>query len=73
MKMPIFIASGVIGAVLGLATGFVTYKATAGWTVDFVRWATNESWGHPLDALCWTIGGIIVGIAAAYIRSLNSN
>jgi hypothetical protein len=64
------VASAVIGAVLGLAIGYVAYKATGG-LFDFSGWITQFGFGRPLDALLWALGGAIVGAAAAYLRNLN--
>jgi hypothetical protein len=71
MNIRPFIALGIIGAIVGLAIGYVAYKATGG-LFDIYNWATREFGGRPLDALFWTIGGAAVGFALAYLRSLNS-
>lgn len=73
MNIRPLIAGASIGAVLGLAIGFVAYKATGGFW-DFVGWITpGLVAAEPRDALLWAIGGAIVGAAAVYIRGAISN
>jgi hypothetical protein len=71
MNIGPFIALGVIGAILGLAIGYVAYKATGGF-FDIWSWATHPYSGRRVDALFWTIGGAAIGVAAAYFRATNS-
>lgn len=64
-----------IGAVVGLAIGYVVHRAT-GHSENFITWINPLStvsyyW---TDGLAWMIGGIIVGgLAAISIPSKNSN
>jgi hypothetical protein len=63
-----------IGAVVGLAIGYTVHRAT-GHSENFVTWINPLStisyyW---TDGLAWMIGGIIVGLAAAYLPPKNSN
>ena len=64
-------AGGVIGALVGLAMGYVSYRATAHNAFDFFVWTgLDESLrhvAHSTDALAWMIGGIIVGVAATFL------
>jgi LDH2 family malate/lactate/ureidoglycolate dehydrogenase len=68
MNPRLFLAGAVIGAVLGLAIGYVTHKATGG-LGDFFVWINPEHFfGRFHDAMSWMIGGIVVGIAATFLR-----
>jgi hypothetical protein len=64
----LFIALGIIGAVVGVAVGFVARRPTSYCGPYFADWVTCNH-----DAIFWMTGGIIVGVATAYIRALNSN
>lgn len=64
MKLRWMIASGVVGAALGLAVGYADYRSLPGEYVgDFFRWAIV--W-HT-DALSWMAGGIIAGVSATVL------
>jgi hypothetical protein len=72
MNLRLFIPAALIGAVVGLAIGFTVHKAT-GELGDFSVWISpTHYFGRPLEALIWMIGGIIVALAAAYLRTANS-
>lgn len=63
-----------IGAVVGLPIGYAVHRAT-GHSANFITWINPLStvsyyW---TDGLAWIIGGIIVGLVAAYIPPKNSN
>lgn len=60
---PRLLAILVIGAVLGLATGFGVNTLSHG-SVFFV-WITGRTWQ---DALAWLVGGVILAVAVAYLR-----
>jgi len=63
----------ILGAILGLAVGFITYNATGG-AVDFLTWVSPGSFGNNArDALVWAIGGVSVGATAGYILGEHSN
>jgi hypothetical protein len=53
----------VIGAVLGLATGFAVNTLAHGSV--FIVWLTGRTWQ---DAVVWLVGGVIVAVAVAYLR-----
>jgi H+/Cl- antiporter ClcA len=73
MNLRIFIPAIVIGAVVGLAVGYITFKATGG-RVDFVVWISpDHPSGHATDALMWMIGAMVVAGAVAFLRRGISN
>jgi hypothetical protein len=57
----------VIGAILGLALGYTLNRVTAG-IDDFSIWISDAYTGYNYDALFWTLGGVIVAWAIAFIR-----
>ena len=67
-----FAAFTLMGAILGLATGFSIYKISGGFQT-FLHWISTEGYldAHPDDAAAWTIGGLIVGAAVGYLRGRN--
>ena len=48
------------------------HKATGG-PLNFHGWMTNEYFGHPVSAFLWAIGGVLVAVIVAYIKTKNSN
>src|ERR1700730_11517010 len=64
MNVRQLVAAGVIGAVVGLAVGFVTHRAGG---FDFFDWLKYEQ----SDAASWLVGGIIVGVAATFFTPLS--
>ena len=71
-KRLLFLPAILIGIIVGLAIGYIAYKATGG-PLNFHGWMANEYFGNPVGAFQWAIGGVIVAVAAAYIRARNSN
>jgi len=71
MKLKILIPACIIGAVLALAIGYVSYTASrwAGSNFDFFVWIDRR----PRDVLSWMIGGIVIAAAITFLRRGNSN
>jgi hypothetical protein len=65
----------IIGAVLGIAIGFAVASLSGTASFGFMLWAGLRiaEAGHGGDALAWTIGGAVVGTAAAFLWRPNSN
>jgi hypothetical protein len=74
MKIGTLVAFAIIGAVLGIATGFAVHViGGVGHSEDFLVWVSSCCLAsEPETALAWTAGGAIVGGAIGYLRSTNS-
>jgi hypothetical protein len=59
------VAAGVIGAVIGLAVGYINYKTRSNALGDLLSWI---GYYQPRDAASWAIAGAIVGVAATFLR-----
>ena len=75
MYLKTVIPSAIIGAVIGVALGFTVASLSGTASFGFMLWAGLKiaGAGHGGDALAWTIGGALVGAAAAFLRRPNSN
>jgi hypothetical protein len=67
----LFVPAVLVGIIVGLAVGYVAYKATGG-PLNFHGWMANEYSGHPVGAFLWAIGGAVVFVAAAFIQARSS-
>ncbi len=72
-----FLASLVLGGVLGVAVGFSIYTIGAGnYALDFVHWVNRFnmfSGQRYYDAYYWAFGGAISAGAISLLLSKNSN
>ncbi len=61
--------AAVIGAVLGILTGYLIYAIAqgAGGAMSFGRWLEYSIWAA---ALLWAIGGALVVSGSVYVRRL---
>ena len=75
MSLKTIIPSATIGAVIGIAIGFTVASLSGTASFGFMLWAGLRiaGAGHGGDALAWTIGGAVVGTAAAFLWRPNSN
>jgi uncharacterized membrane-anchored protein YitT (DUF2179 family) len=71
-KRLLFLPAILIGIIVGLAAGYMAYKATGG-PLNFHGWMANEYFGNPVGAFQWAVGGAIVAVVAVYIRAKDSN
>jgi hypothetical protein len=56
-KRLLFLPAILIGIIVGLAIGYIAYKATGG-PLNFHGWMANEYFGNPVGAFQWAIGGV---------------
>jgi hypothetical protein len=63
-----FSLAGIIGAVLGLAVGHVSFKATGGFGT-FTGWINNFNFGGHQNPIFWAVGGTIVDMATGWLKT----